>query len=119
MSRGKLLSTLDETERSLNTLSEKGLKRIEKMQNFSQNELNQIIKMHGQSRDELERIVKMRRLKRYNEMSKEELIISLLKSKRSIAKLFNNNLDNGKISDTIKIFNILRDILPRECRKEI
>ena len=117
MSSEKL--TLDETERNLNTLSEKGLKRIEKMRNLSQNELNQTIKIHDQSRGELERIAKMRRIKRYDKMSKEELIISLLKSKRSIAELFNNNLDNDKISDAKKIFNRLRDILPREYRKEI
>ena len=89
------------------------------MQNLSQNELNQTIKIHDQSRGELERIAKMRRIKRYDKMSKEELIISLLKSKRSIAELFNNNLDNDKISDAKKIFNRLRDILPREYRKEI
>ena len=62
MSREKLLSTLDETELNLNTLSEKGLNQIAKMQNLLQNELNQIIKMHDQSRDELERIAKMRRI---------------------------------------------------------
>ena len=45
MSREKLLSTLDKLERNFNTLSEKGLKRIAKMQNLSQNELDQIIKM--------------------------------------------------------------------------
>ena len=44
------------------------MKKIAKMQNLSQNELNQI-----------------RRIKNYEEMSKEELIISLLKSKQSIA----------------------------------
>ena len=32
-------------------------------------------------------------------MLKEELITSLLKSKDSIAELFNNNLDDGKIRD--------------------
>ena len=52
-------------------------------------------------------------------MSKEELIIALLKSKYSIAELFNNNLDNNKISDIKKILNRLRDILTREHRKEI
>ena len=62
MSREKLLSTLDETELNLDTLSERGLKQIAKMQNLLQNELNQIIKMHDQSRDELERIAKMRRI---------------------------------------------------------
>ena len=61
------------------------------MQNFSQNELNQIAKMRGQSRDKLERIAKIKRIKNYQEMPKEELITSLLKSKQRIAKLFNNN----------------------------
>ena len=100
-------------------LFEKGLKKIAKMQNLSQNELNQIAEMRDQSRDELERIAKIRRIKNYEEMSKEELIISLLKSKQSIAELFNNNLDDGKISDIRRILNRLRDILPKKYRKEI
>ena len=53
-------------------------------------------------RDELEQIAKMRRIKSYEKMSKEELIIALLKSKRSIAELFNNGLDDDKISDIKK-----------------
>ena len=73
-------------------LFEKGLKKRAKMQNLSQNEFNQIAEMRGQSRDELERIAKMRRSKNHKGMSKEELIIALLKSKRSLAELFNNNL---------------------------
>ena len=89
------------------------------MQNLSQNEFNQIAEMRGQSRDELERIAKIRRIKNYEEMSKEELIISLLKSKQSIAELFNNNLYDNKISDIKRILNRLRDILPRKYRKEI
>ena len=75
--------------------------------------------MLGQSRDELERIAKIRRIKNYEEMTKEELIISLLKSKQSIAELFNNNLYDNKISDIRRILNRLRDILPRKHRKEI
>ena len=62
-----------------------------KMQNLSQNELNQLAKMRAQSRDKLEPIAKIRRIKNYQEMSKEELITSLLKSKQGIAELFNNN----------------------------
>ena len=100
-------------------LFEKGLKKIAKMQNLSQNEFNQIAEMRGQSRDELERIAKIRRIKNYEEMTKEELIISLLKSKQSIAELFNNNLYDNKISDIRRILNRLRDILPRKYRKEI
>ena len=89
------------------------------MQNLSQNEFNQIAEMRGQSRDELERIAKIRKIKNYEEMAKEELIISLLKSKQSIAELFNNNLYDNKISDIRRILNRLRDILPRKYRKEI
>ena len=100
-------------------LFEKGLKKIAKMPNLSQNELNQIAEMRDQSRDELERIAKIRRIKSYEEMSKEELIISLLKWKQSIAELFNNNLDDDKISDTRRILNRLRDILPKRYRKKI
>ena len=37
MTKEELLSTPDETERNLNTLSEKGLKGIAKMQNLSHN----------------------------------------------------------------------------------
>ena len=87
------------------------------MQNLSQNELNQIAEMRNQSRDELERIAKTRRIKNYEEMSKEELKISLLKSKQSIAELFNsnnnnnnNNLYDNKISDIRRILSRLRDV---------
>ena len=91
------------------------------MQNLSQNELNQIAEMRDQSRDELERIAKIRRIKNYEEMSKEELIISLLKSKQSIAEFFNNNnlVDDDKVSDIRRILNRLRDIITRRYRKEI
>ena len=88
------------------------------MQNLSQNELNQIPEMRCQSRDELEQITKIRRIKNYEEMSKEELIISLLKSKQSIAELLNNNLDDDKISDIRRILKRLRDIIPKRHRKE-
>ena len=88
------------------------------MQNLSQNELNQIAEMRCQPRDKLEQIATLRRVKNYEEMSKEELIISLLKSKQSIAELF-NNLDDDKISDIKRLLNRLRDILPREYRKDI
>ena len=46
--------------------------------------MNQITKMQNQSRDELEQIAEMRRIKKHKEMSTEELIISLLKSKTSL-----------------------------------
>ena len=58
--------------------------------------------MHEQSRDELEQIAKMRRIKTYEEMSQEGLIIPLSKSKRGLDELFNNNPDNNKISEIKK-----------------
>ena len=89
------------------------------MQNLSQNKLNQIAEMRDQSRDEPEQIAKIRRIKNYEEMSKEELIISLLKSKQSIAELFNNNLDDERISD-IEEFLIDQDIYyPKNIERKL
>ena len=88
------------------------------MQNLSQNEFNQIPKMCHLSRDELEQIAKIRKIKNYEDMKKEDLIISLLKSKESIDKLFNDN-NNNEISDIRRILNRLRNILPKKDRKEI
>ena len=76
--------------------------------------------MRGISPVELEEIAKIRRIKNYEKMAKEELIISLLKLKQSIAELFdNNNLCDNEISDIRKILSRLRDILPKKNRKEI
>ena len=75
--------------------------------------------MRDQSRDELEQIAKIRRIKNYEEMTIEELIISLLRSRQSIVELFNNNLYDNKISHIRRILNRLRDILPRKFKKEI
>ena len=87
------------------------------MQNLLQNEFNQIMFMHGLSRDELEQIAKIRRIKNYEDMKKEDLIISLLKSKESIAELFNDN-NNNEISHIRGILDRLKE-LPQKDRKEI
>ena len=89
------------------------------MQNLSQNEFNQIAVMRGRSQDELEQIAKIRRIKNYEDMKKEDLIIFLLKSKESIAELFNDNRYGNEISDIRRILNRLKDILPKKDRKEI
>ena len=119
MLRVKLLSTLDESEHNFKNILWKGLKQIAKMQNLSQNELDQIIKMQNQSRDELEQIAKMRRIKNYEKMSREGLIIALLKWKDSLAELFEINFDNDRITGIKKILNELRDSLIKEFRKKI
>ena len=89
------------------------------MKNLSQNEFNQIVEMHSHSQDKHEQIAKIRKIKNYEKMTKEELIISLFKSKQSIAELFHDNLYDNKISDIRRILNRLRDILPKKYRKEI
>ena len=81
------------------------------MQNLLQNEFNQIEKMRGLSRDELEQNAKIRRIKNYEDMKKEDLIISLLKSKEGIVELFNDN--NNLYNDIRRIINRLRDIIPK------
>ena len=80
------------------------------MQNLSQNDFNQIALLRGLSRQKLEQIAKIRRIKNYEDMEKEELIISLLKSKVSIDELLNNNnLYENEISYIRRIFNRLRE----------
>ena len=89
------------------------------MQNLSQNEFNQIAVMCGLSRDELEQIAKIGKIKNYEDVKKEDLIISLLKSKQSIADLFNDNHYDNEISDIRRILDRLRGILLKKDRKEI
>ena len=61
----------------------------------------------------------MRIIKNYKKMLKEEWIIALLKSKHSLAGLFNDNLNNDKMIEIKKILNKLRDILTKEYRKKL
>ena len=58
------------------------------MQNISQNELEQITKMSN-----------LLHIKNYKNMSREELLISLLKSKQSIAGLRRSKDNNAEIEE--------------------
>ena len=73
------------------------LEQLKKRQSLLQSGLKQIAKMENLSQNELDQITKTRRIKNYKKMSKEELIIALLKSKRSLAELFNNSFNNDRI----------------------
>ena len=103
MSRERLLSTLDESECNFKYISQNRFEQIAKMQNFSQNELEQITKMQKLSQNGLEQIAKMRRIKNYKSMSKEELLIALLKSKQSHAELCKSKSNNVEIEETKNI----------------
>ena len=74
------------TEELLNALSRYDSKRkkmklekIAKKQNISKNDLSRTKKLQNKSIDELQGIAKLRRIKNYNNLTKEDLIFSLLK----------------------------------------
>ena len=103
-------------ERLLNTLNKSmGLKGIAKIQNLSQNKLKQMTKMSNLLQNELKQIVKMRRIKDYKNMSKEELLLALLKSEQSQVDLYNNS----EIEEARKMFNEIRNKLSKSEIKEI
>ena len=109
MSREKLLSNLDKLESITENLSKNGLKQIERMQNLSLNELEQIERMNNLSLNKLKQIAKTRHIKTNRNISKEDLLINLLKSNQSHAELRRDIDNNAKIEETKKIFNELRN----------
>ena len=108
MSRKKLLKTLNKSDCNFKNISLNGLDRIAKMQNLSQNELEQIKKMKNLPQNEIEQIAKMRRIKNYKIMSREELLIALLKSERSYAELYKSKSNNAEIEETRKKIKEIR-----------
>ena len=99
MSKEKLLNTTVKSERITEKLSQNGLKRIARMQNLSQNELEKITKMQNIQQNKLEQIAKTRRIKNYKGMSKEDLLIAVLKSNQGHVELRRNEDNNAKIKD--------------------
>ena len=89
------------------------------MQNLSQNELKQITKMSNLLQNELEQIAKTRRIKNYKNMSREELLIVLWKSKQSHAELRRSKDHNAEIEETKKLFNELRNKFSKEKIKKL
>ena len=109
MSREKLLRTFEESERFIENLSQNGYKRFAKIQNLSQNEIKQIKKMQNLSRNKLEQTTKKRSIKKYKNMSKEGLLISLSTSGQSIDELRKSNNNNAEIKEIKETFNALRN----------
>ena len=75
--------------------------------------------MQNLSRNELEQIAKKRGIKKYKNMWKEELLISLLKSEWSIAELCKSKSNSMGIEEIKKKFNVLRNNFSKEKIKEI
>ena len=64
-----------------------GFERIAKMHNLLLNELEQITEMNNLSKNKLEEIAKNRRIKNYRNMSKEDLLIPLLKALQTFERV--------------------------------
>ena len=63
-----------------------GLEKIAKIKNIWKFELSRAQKLQRKSKDELKDIARLRRIKNIEELTKEDLIIALLKSKPSVEK---------------------------------
>ena len=80
------------------------LKKIAKIENISKNELNKAEKLQNKSIDELRGIARLRRIRNRNNLAKEDLNISLLKSEsnpaeRNYMKYFNNSTNDDDDDD--------------------
>ena len=125
MSTKELLDTHNryDAKRKVNSYRRKILKmvleKIAKIQNISENELRKAEKLQNKSIDELQGIAILRRIKNSDNLGKEDLIISLLKSEsnpaeRNYMKYFSNSTSDGTYNDKIKSkINDIRIILSR------
>ena len=75
--------------------------------------------MQNSSQNELEQIAKKRSIKNYSNMSREGLLIALLKSKQSRAELYKSKSNNTEIEETRKLFNEIRNKFSKSVIKEI
>ena len=90
------------------------LEKIAKKQNISKNELRKAEKLQDKSIDELQGIAKLRGIKNYDNLTKEDLIFSLLKSESSPAERNYMKYFNESTNDKIKSkINYIRIILSR------
>ena len=61
----------------------------------------------------------MRRIKNYKNMSRQELLIAILKSEQNHTELYKSKSNNTEIEETRKIFNEIRNKLLKSETKEI
>ena len=108
-------------------LSKINLKKSAKIENISKNELRKAEKLQNKSIDELRGIAGQRRIKNYDNLTKEDLIFSLLKSESNPAKsnyveYFNNNTNDeikSKINDIKLILSRLGNTVTKNDRTKI
>ena len=84
------------------------------MQNLSLNELKKIKSINNLSINVLKQMAMVRHIKNYKDMSREDLLIALLKSNPSHTELLKIDDSNTEIGETKKLFNNLRNNFSRE-----
>ena len=108
-------------------LARSDLYKLAKRQNIFRSEVDEIIRLNNMSLDDLKRIAKLRTIKNYGNLSKEDLIYTILKSEKSLYEnnylnCIRNNTDD-KIKEKINIIKIelakLGDIITKEDRDNI
>ena len=120
MSTEELLDTLSrydskrEVKSNHRKLLKMKLEKIAKKQNISKNELRKAEKLQDKSIDELQEIAKLRGIKNYDNLTKEDLIFSLLKSESNPVERNYMEYFNDSTNDEIKSkINDIRLILSR------
>ena len=120
MSIEELLDTLSRYDSKRKVLINR--KRLNKI-----NELRKAKKLQNMSLDILKKIARLRRIKDYDNLTREDLTFSLLKSEinpaeRNYVKYFNNSTDDeikSKIIDIRMILSRLGNIVTKNDRKKI
>ena len=131
MSTEKLLNTLgryDSKRKSTSIrikLQRLGLEKIAKIQNISKNYFKKVKKLQEKSIDQLKATARLRRTNNFKKLTKEDLILTLLKSESNALENNNNNNNNNndKNSDKIKHIRLvngrLGNTITNKDRKKI
>ena len=112
-SNKELLRITYKLKRITGNLSRNGLKKI-KMPNLSLNDFKKIERMNNLSLNELNQIAIAKNIKNYKDMSREYLLIALLKSNPSHTELLKIDDSNTEIGEFKELFNNLREIIFQE-----
>ena len=88
-----------------------GLEKIAKMQNISKNDFNKVKKLQEKSLDELKAIARLKRINNFKKLTKEDLILTLLKSESNTLKNNNGNDNDDKNSDKIRYIRLVLERL--------
>ena len=133
MSIGSLINALSrqDTKRESYSIRRKfrksNLNKLIKKQNLSKNDLRKAKELHNMSIDNLQKIAILRRIKNYDNLSREDLIYTILRSESNLVesnymKYINNNTDDkikAKINNIRTILSRLGNIVTKNNRNKI